>query len=166
MTTRRIAPGEITSILADLQRGDVNTPKAENRPLELVFDELRRPAPGFMRVERVDQTLQPSALVNEAYMPLVKSDGAHWGNSARFLGMAARAMRRVLIEHVCRCGRLKRSGGGLRVTLGEGLELAETPDVQILDLERALTRLSKMDAPMGQVAEMWFARELLDKGVK
>lgn len=107
-----------------------------------------------MRRERTDHTLQPTALVNEAYLRLAHAKGSPWENRVHFLGAAAHGMRQVLAEHARRRAAAKRGGGWQRVKLDEDLGLSKAPDALILDVERALTRLGRMDARMAQIAEL------------
>ena len=120
---------------------------------ELVHDELRRVAGGLMRRERADHTLQPTALVHEAYLRLVDETAVAWENRAHFFGVAARAMRQILIEHARRRGAAKRGGGWQRLTL-DGLQIAAASDVEVLELEEALQQLEKMDERMARVVEL------------
>jgi RNA polymerase sigma-70 factor, ECF subfamily len=149
-----VVRSEISVILAELQRGDVDARKATDRLFEIVLGEIRRQASNLMRAERAGHTLQPSALVNEVYLRLVGKECGPWQNRAHFLGVAARAMRQILVEHARRRVAAKRGGAWQRVTLDEGLGLGRVPEVPILDLERALTRLAAMDARMAEVAEL------------
>jgi len=106
-----------------------------------------------MRRERKDHTLQPTALVNEAYLRLVDGSAVEWENRAHFFGIAARAMRQILIEHARRRSRAKRGGGWQRVTL-DGLQITAASDVELLDLEEALQQLEKNDERMARVVEL------------
>jgi RNA polymerase sigma factor (TIGR02999 family) len=141
----------ITQLLADSRSGDGS---ALDRLMPLVYDELRRLAGSYMRNESVGHTLQPTALVHDAYIRLINSD-IELQDRAHFFAVAARLMRRILVDHARAKGRLKR-GGALRVTLAESLDAASEPDLDILDLEDAIVRLSEIDERKGKVVELHF----------
>ena|SRR5579884_1365699 len=122
--------------------------------LPLVYEELRRLAAAYLRSERRDHTLQPTALVNEAYMKLVDQHSVDWRNRAHFLGVAANTMRRVLATHGERRRALKRSGGGVRVTLAEGFAARAPVEIDFIALNDALDRLSSLDSRQAQVVEL------------
>ena len=145
-------PPDLTRILRQLGQGTADRATTD-RAFELVHGELRRMANGLMRQERPDHTLQPTALVHEAYLRLVGDDGLEWENRGHFFGIAARSMRQILIEHARGRERAKRGGGWQRVTL-DGLEIAAASDVEVLDLEEALQQLEKMDERMARVVEL------------
>jgi len=146
--------GEVTRILTDLKRDDVDKISASNRLFEVVYAELRRLATRLMRDERRGHTLQPTALVNETYLRLVGGAGTEWENRAHFFGTAATAMRRILVEHARRRAAAKRGGGWQRVTLDEEIVRPGVSDVEVLDLNRALTRLGEMDGRMARIVEL------------
>ncbi len=124
--------------------------------MPLVYEELHRRAAAYLRRERRDHTLQPTALVNEVYLRLVNQRRAVWQNRAQFLAVAAQIMRRILVDHA-RGGRMaKRSGRWVRVTLSDAVAEMRGPDAEILDLDAALTRLSKFDLRKSQIAELRF----------
>ena len=123
--------------------------------MPVVYDELHRRATAYLRRERRDHTLQPTALVNEAYLRLVDQRAA-WQNRAHFLAVAAQMMRRILVDHARRGKMAKRSGRWLRVTLDERLAEMPAPNVELLDLDAAITRLSSFDARKSQIAELRF----------
>jgi RNA polymerase sigma factor (TIGR02999 family) len=143
---------EITQVLRELGAG-AGGRAAADQIFEAVHGELRRMAGGLMRRERADHTLQPTALVHEAYLRLVDGTVLEWENRAHFFGIAARAMRQILIEHARRRGAAKRGGDWKRVTL-DGLQIAAASDVEVLDLEEALQQLEKMDERMARVVEL------------
>lgn len=145
---------EITEILNSLREGGGDQAEMTDRIFEAVFDELRRLAADLMRHERSNHTLQATALVNEAYLRLVGGAPVTWENRAHFFGIAARAMRRILVEHARRRARARRGGGWQRLSLTEDLELSTPPDVAILDLERVLSHLSTLDQRLGRVVEL------------
>jgi RNA polymerase sigma factor (TIGR02999 family) len=144
---------EITQILQAVGRGDS---RASEELLPLVYDELRRHAAARMAREAAGQTLQPTALVHEAWMRLVGDGDRTWQNRAHFFGAAAEAMRRILIENARRKSRLKHGGDQVRLDLDQ-LELAATtPDEKILLIDEALERLRAQDPEKAQVVVLKF----------
>jgi RNA polymerase sigma factor (TIGR02999 family) len=124
--------------------------------LPVVYAELRRLAASYLRRERPGHTLQPTALVHEAYVRLLDQRQVDWGNRAQFLGLAAVMMRRILVNHARDRVAEKRGGGAehLPLTLaGEGIGAAE---VDLLDLHDALNRLSESDPRKGRIVELKF----------
>jgi len=145
---------QISELVAQSRRGDTH---ATERLVPLLYDELHRMAAGLMARERHAATLQPTALVHEAYLRLVDDGKGEWQNRAHFLGAAAQAMRRVLIDHARRRTRLKRGGVELqRVTFSESDFHYETSPEDLLALEEALTALQAKDADMARVVELRF----------
>ncbi len=143
------SPGEVTGLLRAWSRGDLDAPE---RLLPLVYGELRRLAASQMRRERSDHTLQPTALVHEAYVKLVDQRLA-WQDRSHFFGVAARAMRQVLVDHARRKHAQKRAGG-FQVPL-EGGEPAVAPRVlDLLVLDQALHRLADLDARQARLVEL------------
>jgi RNA polymerase sigma factor (TIGR02999 family) len=106
--------------------------------------------------ERRGHTLQTSALVNEAFLRLTDARRVRWQDRAHFLGISARLMRRVLVDHARARGYLKRGGGAQRVTLHEGLVTSPDPALDVVALDRALEALAKVDARKGQIVELRF----------
>jgi RNA polymerase sigma factor (TIGR02999 family) len=144
---------EITLVLQAMGRGDS---RASEELLPLVYDELRRHAAARMAREAAGQTLQPTALVHEAWMRLVGDGDRTWQNRAHFFGAAAEAMRRILIENARRKSRLKHGGDQVRLDLDQ-LELAATtPDEKILLIDEALERLRTQDPEKAQVVVLKF----------
>ena len=145
--------GEITGLLAALRRGDS---KAKSDLADLVYAELRALARIHMGRERPGHTLQPTALVHETYLRLVRDEGADWQNRAHFYASASLAMRRVLVDHARSRAAAKRPDGRRKVELEEFLT-AESPQIdQLLILDEALSRLAGMDARQAGVVEMIF----------
>lgn len=159
--------GAATALLSRIE-ADGDTAAAELLPL--VYEELRRLAASYMQGERLDHTLQPTALVHEAYMRMIDpsattADRPVWKNRAHFIGVAARAMRRVLVDHARGHNAAKRGGAGAyagggrvweRVTLDEAIAAGEADATQLLALDEALKRLSEMDARAARVVELRF----------
>jgi RNA polymerase sigma factor (TIGR02999 family) len=145
---------ELTEILLSSQAESVAKHPEADRIFEIVYDELRRIAASLMRSERVDHTLQPTALVNEAYSRLVDQTRVGWQNRAHFFGIATRAMRQILVEHARRRSAVKRGGEWQQVTLDEGLGVGVASDIEVLDLDDALNKLAEMDERMARVVEL------------
>jgi RNA polymerase sigma factor (TIGR02999 family) len=124
--------------------------------MEVVYQELRRRAAAYLRRERAGHTLQPTALVHEAYLRLVDQNSAAWQNRAQFYGVASQIMRRILVDRARARKTAKRSGQWARVTLDEALAEHKPRDVVVLDLDTALTDLATFDARKSQVAELRF----------
>ena len=124
--------------------------------LPLVEGELRRLARGYLARERKDHTLQTTALVNEAFVRLVDARSIPWQDRAHFLGIAARLMRRVLVDHARTRGYRKRGGDLQRVSLDEAMLVSRDLDVNLLALDRALDRLAEADPRKVRVIEMRF----------
>ena len=122
--------------------------------LPLVYDELKRMAAGYLRRERVDHTLQPTALVNEAYLKLVDQTRVSWQNRAHFFGVAAQVMRRLLIDHARSHNAEKRFGGLEKLQLDENIDKAIEMSDDLIALDDALTTLAKVDAPMAKLVEL------------
>jgi RNA polymerase sigma factor (TIGR02999 family) len=119
-----------------------------------VYDELRAVAARYLRRERQDHTLQPTALVNEAYLRLIDQKQVQWQNRAHFLGVAAQMMRRILVDHAKSHNRVKRGGGAQKITLDEALALSEKRADDLLELDEALTALAAFDERKSRVVEM------------
>lgn len=147
-------PGDITRILNRMDDNGLDRAEATNYLFEAVYPELGRLAGAMMRNESPGHTLAPAALVNEAYLRLMGNAEIKWQNRAHFFGIAATAMRRVLVEHARRRAAAKRGGDWERVTLHSRLSGSGTPEVEILDLDRALTQLAELDQRMARVVEL------------
>ena len=124
--------------------------------LPLVYKELRRLAAGYLRREKPGQTLQPTALVHEAYLRLMKDRPDRWQNRAHFCAIAAHSMRQILIERARARGAVKRGGGGPRVTLDEALLAGEDRSIDLLALDEALERLAALDPEQARLVELRF----------
>jgi RNA polymerase sigma-70 factor (ECF subfamily) len=144
---------DASGLLQAWGRGDA---EARDQLLPLVYQELRGRAAAYLRRERGGHALQPTALVHEAYLRLVKQDRIAWQNRAQFLGVAAQMMRRILVDHARARKMEKRSGRWARVTFDEAVALRQAPDVDLLDLDRALAELATFDPRKSQVAELRF----------
>lgn len=124
--------------------------------LPQVYEELRRLAGGFLRRERADHTLQPTALVHEAYLRLLEQRTATWRNRAHLLAIAARMMRRILIKHAETRGAAKRGGGAPRVTLDVALDVLDQRQISATALNAVLRELEALDSRQGQIVELRF----------
>jgi RNA polymerase sigma-70 factor (ECF subfamily) len=144
---------EITELLLAWGRGDE---AALNRLVPEVHAELRRIAGRCMAGERREHTLNATALVNEAYMRLVDVQHVNWQNRAHFLALAARLMRRVLVDHARAKGYQKRGGAMVRVTFDEALPVAKASHADLAAIDDALDALSVQDARKAQVVELRF----------
>ena len=144
---------DITLVIEAVGRGEK---QASEELLPLVYEELRRLAAARMARESAGQTLQPTALVHEAWVRMVEGGARTWNNRAHFFGAASEAMRRILIDRARRKARLKHGGGQERLSL-EHLEIAESlPDDKILLVDEALERLEKQDPETARVVVLRF----------
>jgi RNA polymerase sigma-70 factor, ECF subfamily len=151
----------LTRILRELDLGD---PRQAEEMLGIVYDELRQLARRQFRGERASHTLQPTALVHEAYLRLAKLPDVRWESRAHFFGTAARAMRQILVDHARRRGAGKRGGGAERVTLDTSIPGEDALAADVLDLHDALERLAANDPELGRLVELrFFAGLTLDE---
>jgi RNA polymerase sigma factor (TIGR02999 family) len=150
-----VGPSEhqVTELLQAWSEGNV---AARDLLIPLVYDELRRRASAYLRREHPGHTLQPTALVHEAYLRLVDQRRVAWRNRAQFFGVAAEMMRRILVDHARANRAAKRSGLLSRVTLDPEMAVTQPVDVDVLDLDAALERLAAFDARKSQIAELRF----------
>jgi RNA polymerase sigma factor (TIGR02999 family) len=142
-----------TALLLAWNRGE---PEALDALLPLVYEELRRVAGHYMNGERVDHTLQATALVNEAYLRLIEVKKVQWQNRAHFFAMASRMMRRILVDAARSRDYQKRGGGASMLSLDEALVVPCEPGEDLVALDEALTALAAVDARKSQVVEMRF----------
>jgi RNA polymerase sigma factor (TIGR02999 family) len=152
MTSERGDSGNVTMLLVALRRD----PKPERlRALsEAVYPELRRVAAGLMRRERPGHTLQPTALVHEAYLSLVDTERLDWQSRAHFFGTAANAMRRILVDHARSRSAQKRGGNDTVVRFDESLGHGAASDVALLDLDAMLDRFAELDQRAARIVEL------------
>jgi RNA polymerase sigma factor (TIGR02999 family) len=145
---------DLTALLRAWTAGDL---EARDLAMALMYRELRRRAAAHLRRERAGHTLQPTALVHEAYLRLVEQRGVVWQNRAQFLAVVSQMMRRILVDHARARLAAKRSGRWARVTLGiaEHAPIA-SHQIDLLDLDAALTRLATFDARKSRIAELRF----------
>jgi RNA polymerase sigma factor (TIGR02999 family) len=149
---RSAVSADVTGLLRAWSQGDAG---AAEKLVPLVYDELKRQAARYMRRERRDHTLRPTALVHEAYLRLVGQDRVAWKSRAQFFGVAAQVMRRVLVDHARQRGAAKRAGGWCRVSFDEDLG-APAPDLDLVELEDALRELCALDPEKVRMVELRF----------
>lgn len=141
---------DVTRILQDATRG---RRAAVDRAIPLIYDELRRIAQGHLSGERPNHTLTTTALVHEAYLKLVDVQQVEWQDRAHFFAMAARQMRRILIDHARRAGREKRGGDAVVVSLDEATDLPALRPESLIRLDGALERLEATNERQCRVVE-------------
>lgn len=148
-----MASGPLTIALREVRDG---RPGATDEAFELIYGELRRLAQGFMRDERAEHTLQPTALVHEAYIRLCDGSELPHDERGRFFAIAAGAMRRALVDHARERGAAKRGGGFDRVTLDEAIAESGDKTLDLLELNSALDLLDQKHERMRKVVELKF----------
>jgi RNA polymerase sigma factor (TIGR02999 family) len=145
-----IGDADLSGLLQAWGQGDLD---ARDQLVPLVYQELRCRAAAYVRRERVGYTLQPTALVNEAFLRLMKQDHAAWKNRSQFFGVASQMMRRILVDRARTRKGTRRSGQWVRIPVDEAHDPRPPRDVDLLDLDAALTELATFDPRMSQVAE-------------
>ena len=140
-------PGGVSDLLRAWGQGDA---RAGEDLMPLVYRELRRRAGAYLRNERRDHTLQPTALVHEAYVRLVGQDGVTWQNRAQFFGVAAQMMRRILVDHARRHHAAKRPGAGAKVTLDDRIGAAKPYTMRDLVARPSPSDLAGVDCASGR----------------
>ncbi len=148
-----VPSGEFTLLLQRVGEGDA---EAQPRLLGLLYDELRRTAAGYMSRERLDHTLQPTALVNEAWVRLFEGCPPHSEDRKLFLGLAAKAMRNVLVDHARARDADKRGAGAERLPLDSVIASFEERDVDLLALDDALAKLTEVKPELARLVELRF----------
>jgi RNA polymerase sigma factor (TIGR02999 family) len=143
----------INRLLADWGQGNE---EARDALIPVVYGELRRLARRHLWRERPDHTLQSAALVNEAYLRLVRQDVPQWQNRAHFFGVAAQLMRHILVDHARNRMAAKRGGSAPRLVLDPELAPAQNPGIDLVALDDALGRLSTLDPQQGRLIELRF----------
>ena len=148
------APEEITELLIDWGKGDQ---AALEKLMPLVYNELRRLAGNYLRREPAGHTLQPTALVNEAYLKLIGQRNAKWQNRAHFFAISAKLMRRILVDHARQRQAAKRGGSDQqRLSITSAETLLKQPELDLLALNEALDELAQMDPQQGRIVELKF----------
>src|SRR4051794_35060333 len=133
--------------------------------MAVVYDELRRRASAYLRRERQSHTLQPTALVHEAYMRLAAQDRTNWKNRAQFFGIAAQMMRRILVDHARAHQAAKRPEAGGRVALDHWIASVEPRDCELLELDQALSELEALDPRLARIVELRYFGGLSEQEV-
>jgi RNA polymerase sigma-70 factor (ECF subfamily) len=143
--------GNVTQLLAQWAGGDHT---ALDALIPVVYAELRRIADGYLRRERSDHTLQPTALVHEAWLRLVRQDGGQFHHRKQFYGLAAQVMRRILVDHARTTNADKRGGGAPKAPLDESAAACTAPIVDLLALNEALDQLASVSPRQARVVEL------------
>jgi len=144
---------EVSQLLVDWRGGDK---AALDKLIPLVHQELRRLARHYLRAERIGHTLQPTALVNEAYLRLIDYRDIQWQNRAHFFAVAAQLMRRILIDHARSRNYAKRGGAQQKLSLSKADRFANKPDVDLVALDDALKTLAAMNEQQSRLVELRF----------
>lgn len=144
---------DVTALLSELGKGNQD---AAEKLIPLVYDELKRLARGYLRWEREDHTLQTTALVHEAYLRLVRQQATNWQGRSHFFGIAARLMRRILIDHARAHLREKRGGGLSVLPLNDAFAFSPEHSEELIKLDDALHRLARLDPRQSRVVELRF----------
>ena len=146
------SPHDVTQKLHDWSEGDRG---AAERLMPLVYDELRKLARAYLRRERADHTLQPTALINEAYLKLIGQRDVKWQNRAHFFAFAAQAMRRILVDYARERKREKRGGAPENLPLDEALTIvSQEKSIDLVALDEALNKLAAFDERQARVVEL------------
>ena len=144
-------PSDVTQLLVQWVKGNRS---ALDQLTPLVYDELHQRARNYLRHERPDHTLQPTALIHEVYLRIVGENLPQWQNRAHFFAIASRAMRQILVDHARRRGASKRGDGVADLSLDEALVLAESESGDLLALDEALSKLAAFDERKCKIVEM------------
>jgi RNA polymerase sigma factor (TIGR02999 family) len=154
--------GTVSRLLQAWRRGDL---QARDDLMPVVYRELRRRAGAYLRRERQDHTLQPTALVHEAYMRIVRQERVAWQDRAHFFAIASQMMRRILVDHAREHQAAKRPGAAVKVTLDDRVGAARPRACDLIDLDRALTELERIDPRQGQIVELRYFGGLSEQEV-
>jgi RNA polymerase sigma-70 factor (ECF subfamily) len=147
-------PEGVTQLLVEWGNGDQ---AALDKLMPLVYAELRRLANNYLRKERINHTLQPTALVNEAYLRLIDQKNARWQNRAQFFGVAAQLMRRILVDHARLHNAAKRGGSQQhRLSLTDADRFVDRSEIDLLALHEALNELATIDPQQSRIVELRF----------
>jgi RNA polymerase sigma factor (TIGR02999 family) len=161
MQVKTAHAGTVSQLLQAWRRGDL---QAREDLIPLVYRQLRQQAAAYLRRERRDHTLQPTALVNEAYIRLQGQQRVTWLNRAQFLGVAAQVMRRILVDHARERQAAKRAGG-VKVTLDDAVGTVQPFDCELLGLNDALQELARLDERQARIVEMKYFGGLSEEEV-
>lgn len=152
---------EVTQLLREVRAG---RSQSAGRLIDCVYKELRRLAGYYMKSERPDHTLQPTALVHEVFLKIIATDAVEWQDRAHFFAVAASQMRRILVDHA-RAARAAKRGGGLKVDLENVEALAGSQDGSMIEVDDALTKLERAEPRAAKIVELKFFSGLTDKEV-
>jgi RNA polymerase sigma-70 factor, ECF subfamily len=144
---------QATKIVNDIVAGNRG---ASEQLFALVYDDFRKLAGMYLKRERAGHTLQPTALVHEAYLKLIDQTRVEWHGKTHFFAVGAQAMRRILVDHARRRNRLKHGGGRYRICLNEGLALSPQKDEDLLAVDEALQKLTTVDPRQATIVELRF----------
>ena len=150
-----LPPDSVTRLLRSASQGDE---AAAASLFSLVYDELRKLAGSALRSERADHTLQPTALVHEAYLRLAEQPADRWNDRGHFFAVAARAMRRILVDHA-RSRNAHKRGSGVQILALDGIEVAAgapEPELDLVLLDTALEKLARLDPRQARIVELRF----------
>jgi RNA polymerase sigma factor (TIGR02999 family) len=154
--------GAVSRLLQAWGDGDL---QARDDLMPVVYRELRRRAGAYLRRERQDHTLQPTALVHEAFMRLVGQERVAWQNRAHFFAIASQMMRRILVDHAREHQAAKRPGAGVKVMLDDRIGAAQPRACEVIDLDQALAELTRIDPRHGQIVELRYFGGLSEQEV-
>lgn len=143
---------DVTQLLIDWNNGDA---EAVEKLLPVIYAELRKLAAHYLSKERSNHTLQPTALIHEAYLQLIEISRVNWQNRAHFFGVAARSMRHILVDHA-RSHQAAKRGGGYKVSISDGMAIAQPKDIDLILLDHALSQLNELDPQQSRVVELKF----------
>ena len=143
----------VTELLALWSNGDVS---ARDALVPLVYDELRKIARRCLASQRADHTLQPTALVHEAYLRLARRDSLDWRDRVHFFAMAAQMMRQILVDHARKQAAAKRGGNAITLVIDEALVASKESNLDVLALDAAMTKLASLDPRQCQIVELRF----------
>ena len=152
----------VTRLLRAWRTGDA---QANDALMSAVYEELRRQAAGYLRRERRDHTLQPTALVHEVFLRLIRQQDLDWQSRAHFFGVAAQMMRRILVDYARERNAAKRPRPGERVPLEDHVASVPPPDTEVLMLDQALSALAVIDARQAQIVELRYFGGLSEQDV-
>ena len=155
-------PKNITQLL---KRWSIGEPEAGDELIKLVYDELHKIAVNYLRRERREHTIQPTALVNELFLKLSEQHSMSWQNRAQFFGIAAKMMRRILVDYA-RAHYADKRGGDRRCVSLKNVAYGDQPDAHILALHDALNRLAKIDPDQARIVELKFFGGLTIKEIE
>jgi RNA polymerase sigma factor (TIGR02999 family) len=143
---------DVTQLLIDWNHGDA---EAVGKLMPIIYAELHKIAAHYLSKERVNHTLQPTALVHETYLQLIEASRVNWQNRAHFFGAAARSMRHILVDHA-RSHQAAKRGGGYKVSISDDMAIAQPKEIDLIALDDALNLLAELDPQQSRVVELKF----------